>query len=69
VTGLVDALVAPWSRDRDPHPPDRRARLVTLTARGDVLVARLRRDHRALARALFASTARRELDAFASGLA
>src|ERR1700758_4149536 len=55
VTGLVDALVADGLVTREPHPTDRRATLVTFTPRGEALVAQLKRDHKALARALFAS--------------
>jgi DNA-binding MarR family transcriptional regulator len=68
VTGLVDALVADGLVTREPHPSDRRATLVTLTARGRTLVAQLKRDHKRLARALFAPMPSRELDAFARGL-
>jgi DNA-binding MarR family transcriptional regulator len=69
VTGLVDALVADGLVTRDPHPTDRRATLVTLTSQGEALVAQLRRDHKALARALFAPMSRREFDGFEHGLA
>lgn len=68
VTGLVDALVADGLVTRESHPGDRRATLVTLTPRGKTLVARLKRDHKALARALFAPMSPRELDGFARGL-
>lgn len=68
VTGLVDALVADGLVTREPHPTDRRATLVTLTPRGKTLVAQLRRDHKRLARALFASMSRREFDGFARAL-
>jgi DNA-binding MarR family transcriptional regulator len=69
VTGLVDALVADGLVTREPHPTDRRATLVTFTPRGDVLVAQLKRDHRALARALFASMSGREFESFSRSLA
>jgi DNA-binding MarR family transcriptional regulator len=68
VTGLVDVLVADGLVTREPHPGDRRATLVTLTPRGETLVARLKRDHTRLARALFAPMSRREFDGFARGL-
>jgi len=42
---------------------------VTLTARGKKLTAMLKRDHRALARALFAQMSRGEFDSFERGLA
>jgi DNA-binding MarR family transcriptional regulator len=68
VTGLVDALVDDGLVTREPHPGDRRATLVTLTARGETLVTQLKRDHKALARALFAPMSRSELDRFRRGL-
>ena len=69
VTGLVDALVAQRLVTRQAHPTDRRATLVTLTPRGETLVAELQRGHKALANALFAAMSRRELDDFARSLA
>jgi DNA-binding MarR family transcriptional regulator len=68
VTGLVDALVDDGLVTREPHPGDRRATLVTLTARGEALVRQLKRDHKALALALFAPMSRSELDRFRRGL-
>jgi DNA-binding MarR family transcriptional regulator len=64
VTGLVDALVDDGLVTREPHPGDRRATLVTLTGRGETLVTQLKRDHKTLARALFAPMSRPELDRF-----
>jgi DNA-binding MarR family transcriptional regulator len=69
VTGLVDALVTDRLVTREPHPTDRRAALVTLTPRGETLVAQLKRDHKKLARALFASMSHREFDTFSRSLA
>lgn len=69
VTGLVDGLVAQGHVTREAHPTDRRATLVTLTPQGETLVAQLKRDHKKLARALFASMPRREFASFAHGLA
>jgi DNA-binding MarR family transcriptional regulator len=68
VTGLVDALVATGLVTREPHPSDRRAALVTLTVRGEELVAQLKRDHEVLAQALFAPMSPGEFDRFAQGL-
>ena len=68
VTGLVDALAAQGLVTREPHPTDRRATHVTLTPRGETLVAQLKRDHKKLARALFASMAPGEFESFARGL-
>jgi DNA-binding MarR family transcriptional regulator len=69
ITGLVDALVDSDLVTRESHPTDRRATLVTLTAEGESLTAKLKRDHRALARALFAQMSQREFDSFEQGLA
>lgn len=69
ITGLVDALVDSDLVTRESHPTDRRATLVTLTAEGERLTAKLKRDHRALARALFAQMSQREFDSFEEGLA
>ena len=68
VTGLVDALVESGLVTREPHPTDRRATLVTFTPEGKRLIGQLKRDHRALARALFRPMSRREFDCFARGL-
>jgi DNA-binding MarR family transcriptional regulator len=69
ITGLVDALVGGGLVTRESHPTDRRATLVTLTASGKMLTAMLKRDHRALARALFAQMSGGEFDSFERGLA
>src|SRR5690349_14951035 len=55
VTGLVDGLAATGFVTREPHPDDRRAFLVTLTAQGAAAVARLEQDQRELGRQLFAA--------------
>jgi DNA-binding MarR family transcriptional regulator len=68
VTGIVDALVADGLVTREPHPGDRRATLVTFTSRGQRLVAQLKRDHKALAHALFAPMSSREFNGFAREL-
>lgn len=64
VTGLVDGLVADGMVDRLPHPTDRRAKLICLTAEGSALMARMARDHQDLADTLFAPLADAELSAF-----
>ena len=69
VTGLVDALVTQQLVTREAHPADRRATLVTLTPRGTTLVDQLKRDHKTLARALFASMPLDELESFSQSLA
>jgi DNA-binding MarR family transcriptional regulator len=68
VTGLVDALVDGGLVTREQHPTDRRATLVTFTPDGTRLIDQLKRDHRALALALFDSMSSREFDSFARGL-
>jgi DNA-binding MarR family transcriptional regulator len=69
VTGLVDALVASGLVTRESHPDDRRAALVTLTARAETLVRRLKRDHEVLAQSLFGPMSKGELDRFDGALA
>jgi DNA-binding MarR family transcriptional regulator len=68
VTGLVDALAASGLVTREPHPNDRRAAVVTFTAKGETLVAQLKRAHEALALALFGPMSPAELDGFARRL-
>lgn len=68
VTGLVDALVAGGLVTREPHPTDRRAVVVTFTARGNKVAAQLERDHAALARALFEQMSPAELERFTRGV-
>jgi DNA-binding MarR family transcriptional regulator len=53
VTGLVDGLVDTGFVRRDPHPDDRRALLVSLTARGEATIARLKAGREELAGQLF----------------
>lgn len=69
ITTLVDALVRTGFVTREPHPTDRRAALVTLTARGAKTAEALARDHRELARALFAHMPPERFDCFVEGLA
>lgn len=52
VTGLVDALETSGHVERRPHPHDRRATLVTLTAHGAAVVAGMARDRQTAAAAL-----------------
>jgi DNA-binding MarR family transcriptional regulator len=53
VTGLVDGLAAAGLVTREPHPGDRRATLVTPTARGRELLDELGRGQAELAGQLF----------------
>lgn len=53
VTGLVDGLEQTGFVTREPHPQDRRAILVTVTAHGDRIVSGMARDYADLGRQLF----------------
>ena len=68
VTGLVDGLVASGHVTREPHPTDRRATLVTLTALGVRTVADLVDSHADLARQLFGDVPSARLAVFAEVL-
>lgn len=54
ITALVDGLVATGFVTREPHPTDRRATQVTLTAQGQTAARALIDGHRELATQLFA---------------
>ena len=68
VTGLVDALVETGFVTRGPHPTDRRATLVSLTAHGAEVAAGLAAGRVAFAEALFAEMSDRRFAALSSGL-
>lgn len=68
VTGLVDGLVASGHVLRQPHPTDRRARLVTPTDLGRRTIAELQEAHEELARQLFEGVPARRLAAFTTTL-
>lgn len=68
ITGLVDALVATGFVTREPHPTDRRATLVTLTAQGTEATNSLVREREEFAHLLFATMPPERLEAFAGGL-
>jgi DNA-binding MarR family transcriptional regulator len=68
VTDLVDALEAAGLVARAPHPSDRRATLVDLTAAGRAAADRMRLGHAQLAADLFADLPRAELHAFVAVL-
>lgn len=61
VTGLVDALAGAGYVERRPHPDDRRATLVTLTAVGVEAMARMERERGEAADALVAGLSSSEL--------
>jgi DNA-binding MarR family transcriptional regulator len=68
VTGLVDALEAAALVARQPHPGDRRATLVTLTASGKRLATRLRADEERFGEILFGDMPRQELETLLGAL-
>jgi DNA-binding MarR family transcriptional regulator len=68
VTGLVDGLVETGFVTRRAHPTDRRATLVTFTARGTRVVRALEREQAVFTRELFAGMAGVTFDAFVDGL-
>lgn len=68
VTGLVDALVDTGFVTREPHPHDRRATLVTLTAHGAGVAAGLAEGQGQLADQLFGDLTGDRLAGFVSTL-
>ena len=68
VTGLVDGLVASNHVSREPHPTDRRATLVTPTAKGEATIRELIDGHEQLARQLFGQMPAGQLAVFAATL-
>lgn len=68
ITGLVDGLVDTGFVTREPHPTDRRATLVSFTERGAKTAEAMDRDHRELARLLFAGMPAKRLEGFAEDL-
>ncbi|WP_324195825.1 MarR family winged helix-turn-helix transcriptional regulator [Nocardia cyriacigeorgica] len=68
ITGLLDGLGADGYVQRQPHPEDRRAQLVTLTDRGRDFTATLQEGRDTMAQALFAETPADELHNFLTTL-
>jgi DNA-binding MarR family transcriptional regulator len=68
VTGLIDALQAAGFVDRNPHPEDRRATLVTLTALGRRAAAAMQADRERLANFLFTDLASADRSALVAAL-
>ncbi len=68
VTGLVDGLVAAGLVSREQHPADRRATLVTPTARGEELLGELGRGQAELAGQLFGGLSGERLEGLVSAL-
>ena len=68
ITGLVDGLVTSGHVTRQTHPTDRRATLVTPTAKGETAIRELRDSHEQLARQLFEQVPAEQLAVFAATL-
>ncbi len=68
VTGLVDGLVTSGHVSRQAHPTDRRATLVTPTAKGEKAIRELKDSHEQLARQLFEHVPAEQLTVFAATL-
>lgn len=68
MTGLVDGLVGTGFVTREPHPTDRRAALVTFTARGAATSAAMAEGQRQLADDLFAGIPADRFDCLVAGL-
>lgn len=68
VTGLVDGLAGSGHVSREPHPTDRRATLVTPTAKGAAVIQSLIDSHQQLARELFGHVPEAQLAVFAATL-
>ena len=64
ITGLVDALEVDGLVERAPHPTDRRATLVTLTAKGAALARAMKTDQDRGAQFLFSDVTAAELSTF-----
>jgi DNA-binding MarR family transcriptional regulator len=61
VTGLIDALEADGWVTRSPHPEDRRATIISLTATAEATLAKLRHSYQTLARDLLGDIPPEEL--------
>ncbi|MGY1726531.1 MarR family winged helix-turn-helix transcriptional regulator [Geodermatophilus sp. SYSU D01062] len=68
VTGLVDGLAEAGLVTREPHPTDRRATLVTPTARAEQLLEEMAAGQERLAEQLFGGLAPDRLDGLVSAL-
>ena len=68
ITGLVDGLVDTGFVTREPHPTDRRATLISFTEQGAKAAGAMDRDHRDLARLLFAGMPAKRFEGFTEGL-
>ncbi|QXV56947.1 MarR family winged helix-turn-helix transcriptional regulator [Amycolatopsis sp. TNS106] len=64
VTGLLDALQEGGFVDRNPHPTDRRATMVSITAKARRAAKAMNEDHRQFAQRLFAAMPQDDLTLF-----
>ncbi|MEV6525798.1 MarR family transcriptional regulator [Longispora sp. NPDC051575] len=68
ITGLVDGLESTGFVTREPHPGDRRATLVTPTARGTDILATMRREQGEFAALLFGDMPEGRFEGLVAGL-
>jgi len=69
ITGLLDALQEGGFVERNPHPTDRRATMVSITAKARRAAKAMTEDHRRFAQRLFEATPQGDLDLFDGTLA
>ena len=68
ITGLVDALEAGGYVERSPHPTDRRATIVSLTASARRMMRQMQREHAELSADLLGAVALADRAAFERGV-
>ena len=68
ITGLVDALEAGGYVERSPHPTDRRATIVSLTASARRMMRQMQREHAELSAELLGAVAPADRAAFERGV-
>jgi len=68
MTGLIDGLVATGFVTREPHPKDRRATLVTLTAHGEATAGVMETDQAQFVEILFGGMGEARLTCLFDGL-
>lgn len=68
MTGIVDGLVATGLVTRQPHPTDRRATLVTLTAHGEATTSAIEADQAQFVQILFGGMDEARLQCLIDGL-
>jgi DNA-binding MarR family transcriptional regulator len=68
MTGIIDGLVATGFVTREPHPKDRRATLVTLTAHGEATAGAMESDQAKFVEVLFGGMGEARLTCLLDGL-